>query len=266
MSTSSLQINRDIILAAKRQQIHQRQAKLPREAVQALAEMQSRPRSLLNEVDDRPMVKLIGQINRTRIYDPVATAIALVKHGAHAISLFTDHVMYDEDFDDLRMITRALPHIPVLYQNYSINPYSVLSARGADASAIMFYPSLMKPDELRASLTSAQRWGMAVMLQVKGQAELEQAQALSPHVLCFGDEVSRTVERALRTLDELRPFIPHHTKIMLAQRLDTLRDVEMAVAAGVQAVITSADLIRTESERLQVTLKPQLGNKRSSCN
>jgi indole-3-glycerol phosphate synthase len=259
MSTSSLQINRDIILATKRQQIRQRLAKLPQAAVQALAEMQSRPRSLLNEVDDRPTVTLIGQINRTRIYDPVATAIVLVKNGAHAISLFTDHVIYDEDFDDLRMIARALPQVPILYQNYPINPYSVLSARGADASAMMFYASLMKPDELRPALTMAQRWGMAVLLQVKAQAELEQARALSPHVLCFGDEVSRTVERALRTLDELRPFIPHHAKTMLAQRLDTLRDVEMAVAAGVQAVIVSADLIRTESERLQSILRPQLG-------
>lgn len=259
MSTGSLQINRDIILATKRQQTRQRQAKLPEAAVQALAEMQSRPRPLLNEVDDRPTVTLIGQINRTRIYDPVATAVALVKHGAHAISLFTDHVIYDEDFDDLRMIARALPHVPVLYQNYPIDPYSVLSARGADASAMMFYTSLMKPEELRASLTRAQRWGMAVLLQVKAQSEMEQAQALSPHALCFGDEVSRTVERALRTLDELRPLIPCHAKIMLAQRLDTLRDVEMAVAAGVQAVIVSADLIRTEGERLRGILKLQLG-------
>lgn len=251
MTTTNLHINRDIIIANKRHQLLKRQAKLPMAAVLALAESQDYAIPLLNEVDDSAGVTLIGQVNRTRIYDPVATSIALVKAGAQAISLFTDHLIYDQDFDDLLLMTRAVKDTPILYQNYSLNAYSVLCARSSAASSIMLHASLMNEADLRSAVTNAQRCGMSVLIQVKTHKELISALSLSPHMVCIGDEVSRTVERALRSLDELRPYVPNHTKIMLAQALDSLRDVELAVLAGVKAIIVTSDLLRTDSERLR---------------
>jgi indole-3-glycerol phosphate synthase len=251
MTTTNLHINRDIIIANKRHQLQKHQAKLPMAAVLALAESQEHALPLLSEVDDSNTVTLIGQVNRTRIYDPVATAISLVKAGADAVSLFTDHLIYDQDFDDLLLMARAVRTTPVLYQNYSLNAYSVLCARGSAASSIMLHASLMSEADLRSAVTNAQRCGMSVFIQAKTQNELLFALSLSPHVVCIGDEVSHTIERALRTLDELRPLIPSYTKVMLAQALETLRDVELAVIAGVKAVIVSAELVRIESERLR---------------
>lgn len=250
MKTSALRVNRDIVLAMKSQQMKERQKKNPYAAVTALAQMQTPPRDVMNYVDDAERVTVFGQVTRTaHIYDPVASAIDMVREGADGIMFYTDHTVYANDLEDLFIVARSNKKIPVVYQNYIMNEYHVVSVRVADASGLVLYSSLLEPRLLRATATIAQRWRFTVFIQVSTAEELAAANALSPHVLCYGEpEATDALERA-QELGALRAQVPYHTKLMLMHTLQTLDEVEAAVTNGATGIIVAPHLLRGDYAR-----------------
>jgi hypothetical protein len=174
-------VPRDVVIASKYENLHVRKQHTPLAALFDLAHMQSRPIYL--EWDDAPLC--IAQISLSEIYDPVGTAIACLHEGADAVAFFTDHTIYPADTEDLLLLTRALPDVPVIYQNYVLDAYGVVAARAAGASAIWLYSDLLPPDELRELVSTAQRWKMDVYLQVEPETPLSLIDMLSPHILCY---------------------------------------------------------------------------------
>ncbi|MGB1288644.1 MAG: hypothetical protein ACPG7F_19070, partial [Aggregatilineales bacterium] len=237
MVTRSLHVNRDIILATKRQTLKERQKQMPTGAILALAQMRERPRYLLATVEDRGRVALIGQVTRTQMYDPVSTALRFIKEGADSISFFTDHAIYDTDHDDMLLVARGLQKTPIIYQNYVLDEYGVMAARASDASAIMIYASLLNETMLRRVVSMTQRWKMTALVQASTPEQLYAAIRLSPHTVCYGDNLSENIERPLAELQDLRDTVPHHVKIMLSQAIQTFDDAEAVIRSGVDAII-----------------------------
>lgn len=245
MSTGSLHLNRDIIIANKRQYVKERQSTTPMEAVLALAQMQRRPRYLFDTASAEGRTLVIGQLTRTELYDPVSTALRFVLEGADAVSFFTDHVIYPHDLDDQLMVARGIKDTPVIYQNYVMNEYGVMAARAADASALVLYASLLEERILRRVVSMTQRWKMSTIIQVRNNDELEMANTLSPHAIAFGDNLSRSVEASIMDLARMRRNIPWHTRIMLANCLRSLSEVEAALEARVDAIFVGEEILKS---------------------
>lgn len=246
MATGSLQVNRDIILATKKQYFKQQVAHTPVDAVLALASMQKRPRGILNYSTDGEQVTVFAQVTRHEIYDPITSALHCLANGADAIALFTDHSIYHNDLDDLLMLARAVPRAPVLFQNYMMNEYAVMSARAWDASAAFFYSDLVQPTDLRKMVSMAQRWKMNTIVQVAHEEHLKHALTLCPHVLAFGRSLDDDLESTVAGLIEIQDSLPHYLKVMIAPTLHTVEEVAYAVTAKVDAIIVTEDLLRHE--------------------
>lgn len=245
-ATGSLHINRDIILAAKRQHLKVRREQTPVDALLALAQMQHRPRYFLTSAREPDQVTIIGQVTRTEMYDPVSTSLRYVREGADAIAFFTDHSIYENDLDDMLMVARGLKKTPIIYQNYVLDEYGVMGARASDASALVIYASLLEPAMLRRVISMTQRWKMTSMVQVTTPEELELACSLSPHMICYGDNLSSNVARSVQELTALREMIPHHIQFMLMHCLNTLDDVRAALSVGVNALLVGDALLNQE--------------------
>lgn len=236
----------DHILKIKRQQLQRREARTPLGAVLSLAAMQDRPRDILNYVDDH--VALIGQVTHTTpMYDPVAAAMNMIYEGADGIAFFTDHEVYNDDLEDMFLVARACRMIPVIYQNYIINAYHVAAARVANASGLMFHAETGDTSLMRTAVTTAQRFRFTVFVNVESLDQIDAANALSPHVICYSSPASVPLTEGVQALATLRQHVPHHTKLMLGHTLHTLDDVEIALSAGVRAIIVSAGLMRGQN-------------------
>jgi len=243
MGTGSLNVNRDIILATKRQYVKDRKRKTPIEAVLALAAMQRRPRTILNTITDGHEVAIIGQITRSETYDPVSTALQFAQAGVDSLAFFTDHSIYRHDMDDMLMVARGVKQFPIIAQNYIEDEYSVIAARAADASGLVLYSALLEPDTLRRVVSMTQRWKMTTILQVNEAGKADLIHQLSPHVVAFGDNLSKDIHKSLKLLEAYRDQVPFYTKVMLMNCLHKLADVEAAVDAGVEAIIVSGNLL-----------------------
>lgn len=252
MATGSLHVNRDIILATKQQFFQERRQNTPQEAALAMAQMQRRPRPLLTYATDHHDIALIAQCTRTELYDPVMSALKCRQNGADMIAFFTDHSIYDNDFDDALLVSRALDHTPLLFQNYVFDEYGVILARGADASGILLYSSVLNKGAILATVSSAQRWKMSVQIQVASQEQLKFALGLSPHVLVFGDNNEGNVEQSVAMLNDVRDTLPDYVRVMLAHTLYSPDEVEIALGARVDALIVDEHVMRNPRSALSV--------------
>ncbi|MEM9954944.1 MAG: hypothetical protein AAF846_25275 [Chloroflexota bacterium] len=257
MATGSLQVNRDIILATKKQYLKQQMKTIPLDAVLALAQMQSRARDFMNYSNDHRELMVIAQVSRHEVYDPVTSALQCLLNGADAISFFTDHSIYHQDLDDLLLVTRAMADVPIIYQNYPMHEYDAVSARAAGASSMVTYSSLIDASQVRKIVSMAQRWNMTTIVQVNSEEELQSALALSPHVVAVGDNLSTDISATLESLHAIRTTLPWYIKVCLMPTIHTLADFELAVEAPVDAVIVSEALFKNErtAKKLQQMMK-----------
>jgi indole-3-glycerol phosphate synthase len=254
MATDNLVTDLEHILAAKRQYLAERRAKTPIAAVIALADMQSRPKPILNTVTNGAYVTLIGQITHSETYDPVAATLGFIREGVDAVALFTDQTIYRRSLDDLLLVSRGV-NIPVVAQDYILDEYHVVEARAAGASALVLSAAVLDQATLRKVVSATQRWRMTAIVQVATEEQLLMAQALSPHVIGVGELVGDAQE-AIDLLQELRPKITYNVRCMVITAMQTVEQVAALVEMGVDAVVASESLLtsRTELARLKGAL------------
>lgn len=242
-------MNIDTIIEAKRRHLDQRQKRIPTAAVIALAEMQARPRPILNVMTDGSRVTLMGQIRLSQTYDPVTTALMLVREGVDAIALYTDQQVYSKGLDDLLFVARGVPETPIICQDYVLNSYHVAEVRAARASGLIAHSTALEPAALRQVVTSSQRWMMTSFTQVCTETELAHAADLSPHVIAVGQDPDFDAQRDLPLFKSLNRHIPFNTKTMPLGRLSNLEDVAAVIEAGADAVIVDTALIAGKLSR-----------------
>ena len=260
MTTKEIEIDVPTIVNAKQRHLDLRQEKTPSEAVIALADMQQRPKPVLNIVTGGNHVTLIGQIRYTEMYDPVAAALRYVRNGVDSVSLFTDKNIYTKGMDDMLLVSRGVQRTPVICQDYILTEYHVAEARAAGASAIMLYSAILDYVQLRRLVSITQRWRMTAIVQVSTEDDLAVAAELSPHVIAIGDDLFFNRQRDLPLFELLHKHLPFNTRVMPVGCLKTLEDVSAVVEHGTDAVIVDGDIIKQPQEYEQLRLLLEFHN------
>lgn len=248
----------DEIIATKRYLLEQRKAKTPIEAIRALASMQTRPAPFLNTVNPPDMVEVIGQIcylpppsdNMEFNYDPVATAVNYAHAGVNAISIFTDDVPHSNGSDDLMYVAQAVKgfELPVLSQDYILDEYQVVEARAAGAAGLALDARVVSLATLQNLVSLTQRNRMTALVYAETQAQLEFAVSLSPQAIA----VSKPDDP--ETLALYRSLIPSHIRMVIMGGLRTIDDVMEVVAAGVNAILLSPQMMQQDWPELHHAL------------
>ncbi len=251
MSTDHLDHDRQRILSAKQERLRQRRAKTPPVAVVALAEMQDRPRPVLNVVTGGGQVLLIGQITYTETYDPVGTALRYARIGVEAISFYTDAQLYTQGLEDLLMLSRGVK-LPVIYQNFVLDEYHVAEARAAGASALTLFASVLDERTLGQTVSITQRWRMAAIMQIAQAQQIAMAERFSPHVVAVGDPFNLDVSHALDLLAEVRPQVPRYSRVMIHHPLPDLDHARAALALNVDALVLDHRLLDDAEAMLEL--------------
>ncbi|HEX2621676.1 MAG TPA: hypothetical protein VHL11_16075 [Phototrophicaceae bacterium] len=242
MTVSRFGIDTENIVNTKRDRLYERKLKTPNAAVIALADMQQRPRPILNIVTGGETIAIIGRIMHEEIYDPVGMALRYARAGVDAISFFTDGQIYGNGLEDMLLVTRAVQR-PILSQDFILDEYHVAEARAAGASALTLYSSVLDPVALRRTVSLTQRWRMTAIVQIETKEQIEHIHELSPHVVAIGTLDERDTESDMELLRILRPLIPYNIHCMLLDPLATIENVKKAIDLGVDAIIVDDRLL-----------------------
>lgn len=177
-------------------------------------------------------------------FEPLRLARLYRDNGASAISVLTETRYFQGSLDNLRQIAASTPRLPLLRKDFIFDPYQVYEARAAGADAILLIAAHLQPEALQELHTLANELGMAALVEVHSQAELEMAlAACRPPLLGINnrDLVDFTVD--LETTARLRPLAPAGACVVAESGIHTPADVDRLMASGINAILVGEALV-----------------------
>jgi indole-3-glycerol phosphate synthase len=219
-----------------------------------LAEISTPPLDFIAALRRRPGERpaLIAEIKRASPsrgllapnFDPQALARLYTENGASAISVLTEAKYFQGSIDILRQVASLNPRLPLLRKDFMLDPYQVYEARAAGADAILLIAAYLDPELLGRLHTLAHSLGMAALVEVHSQAEIEKAvQSCQPPLLGINNRDLGDFSVDLSTAGRLRKLAPPETCVVAESGIHTPADVDRLLAAEIDAILVGEALM-----------------------
>ncbi len=176
--------------------------------------------------------------------DPVAHARAYARGGAVAVSVLTDQAHFGGSLDDLAAVAAAVP-VPVLRKDFILDELQLLEARAAGASAVLLIVRALEGARLVALARAARQQGLATLIEVHGEAELEPALAAAPTAIGVNARDLTTFAVDLKAAERVLARVPPEVPAVAESGVEERRDVERLSAAGADLVLVGTSVTRS---------------------
>lgn len=182
-------------------------------------------------------------------FDPVAIAREYEAAGASCLSVLTDEQFFQGSLEYLRQI-RAAVRLPLLRKDFIIDERQVLQAAEAGADAILLIVAILSDADLAGLHTLATEAGLAVLVEVHDEEELDRTIAIRPGLLGVNNRNLKSFTVDLNTTARLAArwrvssgFRPD-TLLVAESGIHTRADVEQLSACGAGAILVGESLMR----------------------
>jgi indole-3-glycerol phosphate synthase len=201
-------------------------------------------------------------------FDPVRIAKAYEAAGASCLSVLTDEKFFQGSLDCLRRI-RAAVKLPLLRKDFIIDERQILEAIEWGADAILLIAAILDDPRLRSFHALATEAGLAALVEVHDEAELDRALAAGAELVGVNNRDLKTFKVDLATTERLAARLAGRRASRVASRkpssasppatlnsrppaflvaesgIHTRADVERLMNCGVQAILVGESLMRT---------------------
>ncbi len=197
-------------------------------------------------------IRLIAEIKRAspskgvirRDFNARAIAKGYADAGAAVISVLTDERFFQGSLQHLELV-RGVVSIPLLRKDFILDPYQLWEARLAGADAVLLIVAMLSDDELSSLLFEADELGLAALVEVHDEDDLDRALANDTRVIGINNRNLDTFEVDTKTTERLRRLIPEQKIIVsesgITKRDDLLRLQEL----GIHAALVGETLMRS---------------------
>lgn len=246
----------DRIVAHKRQEVDERRAALPLAEVERTARAQTPPVDFAAALAT-PGMRLIAEVKGkspskgvlVTPFEPETIAADYLAAGADAISVLTDEAFFGGGLDHLRMVKGlaavAQPPRPILRKDFLLDRYQVAEARAAGADAVLLIVAMLDDATLRDLHAVAGDYGMAALVEVHDERELERALAAGASIVGVNNRDLHSFKVDLAVTERLAPLAPAGTIIVGESGIFTAADVRRLEAAGVDAILVGESLVKS---------------------
>ena len=171
-----------------------------------------------------------------------ALAQAYRRGGASALSVLTESDHFQGSLEDLRAAGAA--RLPRLRKDFILDEGMLLESSAAGADAVLLLPSIVEAGELRALREAARAIGLAVLLEVHDERELDRALPLEPELLGVNARDLATFRVDLATVERILPRIPEGPIKVAESGIRSVADLRRVRDAGADAVLVGETLVR----------------------
>ena len=182
--------------------------------------------------------------NLAPISDPAALAEKYQEAGAAAVSVLTEQRRFGGSLADLDAV-RFLIDIPVLRKDFMVDEYQFLEARAHGADIVLLIVAALSKSQLKDFYDLATELGMASLVEVHTQSELESAMEISPRMVGVNSRNLKTLEVSASVFEELIPTIPSSVIRVAESGISTRGDVAQAQKAGATAILVGESLVKS---------------------
>jgi indole-3-glycerol phosphate synthase/phosphoribosylanthranilate isomerase len=243
------------IVAATRQELAERQARIPLEEMRARAAAATAPRPFAVALRPDPggPARLIAEVKRAspskgllaERFDPVAQACAYEAGGAAAVSVLTEPRYFLGALEHLSTVHAAVS-LPVLRKDFVIDAYQVYEARAAGADAVLLICALLDDAELSRYLDLAHTLGMEALVEAHNDDEARRAVACGADVIGVNSRDLRTFAVDPDIVRHLRPLVPADRVFVAESGISDAIGAARSRAWGADAILVGEALMRAE--------------------
>jgi indole-3-glycerol phosphate synthase len=181
-------------------------------------------------------------------FDPVRIAKEYEAAGASCLSVLTDGKFFQGSLDYLRQI-RAAVKLPLLRKDFIIDERQILEAIEWGADAILLIVAILTDEQLAKFHSLATEAGLAVLVEVHDEEELERALKISPKLIGVNNRNLKTFKVDLATTERLAAMLLRRTGVAPVSNL--INENGDGRDARPTLVAESGIHARTDVERLQ---------------
>jgi indole-3-glycerol phosphate synthase len=181
-------------------------------------------------------------------FDPVRIAKDYEAAGASCLSVLTDEQFFQGSLEYLKQI-RAAVELPLLRKDFIIDARQILEAIKWGADAILLIVAILSDSELKRFHELATEAGLAVLVEVHDEEELERALAIDARLIGVNNRDLKTFTVDLATTETLAKRIfatrTRDDVLLVAESgLHTRVDVARVAHAGAGAILVGESLMR----------------------
>lgn len=236
--------------------------RLPRKAVDLAVWREARatqgPRDFLAALRQprRGSVALIAEVKQASPsagiirpnFDPVAIATAYAAAGASCLSVLTDEEFFKGSLTFLKAI-RERVSLPLLRKDFLIDERQILESIEWGADAILLIVAILDDARLRRFHELATAAGLAVLVEVHDEEELERARAVGAELIGVNNRNLKTFQVDLATTERLAQRLfsspAGENRLLVAESgIRTGQDVARLARCGARAILVGEALMR----------------------
>jgi len=250
----------DRIVAVKREEVAAGRRRCDLAAMRARAESQVGARDFVAALQrrvDSGDAAVIAEIKKASPskgvlradFRPAEIAASYERHGAAALSVLTDAAFF-QGAPEYLAAARAATSLPALRKDFIVDAWQVFESRALGADAILLIAAALDDAEMRDFEATALALGMAVLVEVHDQSELDRALALRTPLVGINNRNLRTFEVSLETTLALLARIPAGRVVVTESGIGDAADVRRMRTAGVSAFLVGEAFMRAEDPGL----------------
>jgi len=251
----------DRIIAATREELADRKARVPLDELRARAADVTAPRPFAKALGPTPggPARLIAEIKRAspskgiiaENFDPVGQARAYERGGAAAISVLTEPRFFLGSLDHLAAV-RAAVGLPILRKDFILDPYQVYEARAAGADAVLLICALLDNAQLADLLALTRSLGIEALVEAHTAEEARRAVEAGATVIGVNGRDLRTFAVDTSIVRHLRPLVSNDRLFIAESGISDAPGAARARAWGAEAILVGEALMRAPNPEVKV--------------
>jgi indole-3-glycerol phosphate synthase len=162
--------------------------------------------------------------------------------GAACLSVLTDVGFFGGSQGDLQEARQAC-RLPVLRKDFTVDARDVVDARLMGADAVLLIVAALDDGELRRFAALAAELGLAALVEVHDEAELDRALGAGASLLGVNGRDLRTFAVDLAVFDRLAGRMPAGVVRVAESGLRGAEDARRVADAGYDAVLVGESLV-----------------------
>jgi indole-3-glycerol phosphate synthase len=183
--------------------------------------------------------------------DAAEVARDYARGGASCLSVLTDGPHFGGSRQDLEA-ARAAVALPVLRKDFTVSTADLYDARIMGADAVLLIVALLSQHELVELFALARELGLAPLVEVHDEAELESALELGAGLIGVNQRDLHTFELDTERARRLAAHIPGGVVKVAESGVDSAGEVAALAEAGFDAVLVGESLLRSRDRTAAV--------------
>ena len=244
----------DRIIVTKRQEVASARAHCPLNEIRAHAEARRDTRDFiaaLRAQHTQARSAVIAEIKKAspskgviRVdFRPAEIAASYAQGGAACLSVLTDRDYFQGSSAYLEA-ARAACTLPVLRKDFMVDPYQLFEARAMGADCVLLIVAALDLVQLRDFTSIAHALGLAVLVEVHNEHELELALQLNTPLIGINNRNLHSFEVNLDTTLRLLPQIDPSRIVISESGIATRDDVATLRAHNVHSFLVGEAFMR----------------------